>query len=236
MSIIKMKRMAVIGLDTVKEELISDLMELGAVQITDQSRKLTEDESWQGFGTRDGDDGAVADLEAKLNQISLALETLEKFSTAKSPLFFTRRAVGKAEFAKTLENRKKIYADADHVLELNDKLHKLRERINKQNAELASIKPWVVYDLPLEIEETKYTKINLGVVPSAADMETLTRRVYDGREAVELREIGRDKDIDISGGHCHERRGGRYSVHPEAAWLHSDAFCGLYRYNFRKQG
>lgn len=195
MSIIKMKRMAVIGLDTVKEELISDLMELGAVQITDQSRKLTEDESWQGFGTRDGDDGAVADLEAKLNQISLALETLEKFSTAKSPLFFTRRAVGKAEFAKTLENRKKIYADADHVLELNDKLHKLRERINKQNAELASIKPWVVYDLPLEIAETKYTKINLGVVPSAADMETLTRRVYDGREAVELREIGRDKDL-----------------------------------------
>ncbi len=31
-----MKRAAVIGLDTVKEELLSDLMDLGAVQIEDR--------------------------------------------------------------------------------------------------------------------------------------------------------------------------------------------------------
>jgi len=190
-----MKKMAVIGLDTVKEDLITDLMELGVVQITDQSYKLSDDEAWQDFGARDGDDSTVAELDVKLNQISLALETLEKHSTAKSPLFFTRRAVAKADFAKTLEGRQKLAGDVEHVMELNDRLHKLREQINKLNTELTAITPWVVYDLPLEIDETRYTKINLGVVPSAADMETLTRRVYDGREAVELREIGRDKDL-----------------------------------------
>ena len=96
MSIVKMKKMAVIGLDTVKENLISDLMELSAVQITDQSAKLTDDSNiWRSIGAKDGDDSAAADLELKLNQTSLALETLGKYSTAKSPLFTTRRAVKK---------------------------------------------------------------------------------------------------------------------------------------------
>lgn len=196
MSIVKMKKMAVIGLDTVKENLISDLMELSAVQITDQSAKLTDDSNiWRSIGAKDGDDSAAADLELKLNQTSLALKTLEKYSTAKSPLFTTRRAVKKADFAKTIKGRQQIYSDVQHVLTLNDSLHKLREKVNKLYSELSSIKPWVVYDLPLEVQATAYTRINLGVVPSAADMETLKQKVYDGREAVELREVGRDKDL-----------------------------------------
>ena len=196
MSIVKMKKMAVIGLDTVKENLISNLMELSAVQITDQSEKLTDDSNiWRGIGARDGDDSAAADLELKLNQTALALETLEKFSTAKSPLFTTRRAVKKADFVKTIEGRQQIYRDVQHVLSLNDSLHKLREKVNKLNSELSSVKPWIVYDLPLEVKETSYTGISLGVVPSAADMETLKQKVYDGREAVELREVGRDRDL-----------------------------------------
>mgnify|MGYP007122962409 CR=1 FL=1 len=150
--------MAVIGLDTVKENLISDLMELSAVQITDQSAKLTDDSNiWRSIGAKDGDDSAAADLELKLNQTSLALETLEKYSTAKSPLFTTRRAVKKADFAKTIKGRQQIYSDVQHVLTLNDSLHKLREKVNKLYSELSSIKPWVVYDLPLEVQATAYT-------------------------------------------------------------------------------
>lgn len=195
MSIIKMKKLAVIGLDTVKENLISDLMELGAVQITDQSSRLSDDEVWKDFGIRDGNEEEVAALELQLSRVSLAMETLEKFSTAKSPLFFTRRAMKRTEFLKAQENREAVYRDVDRILELNDQRHKLKELINKKNADLAAIKPWVVYDLPLEIEQTAYTMINLGVVPSTADMETLTGRVYDGRDAVVLKEIGRDKEL-----------------------------------------
>lgn len=195
MSIVKMKKLAVIGLDTAKEKLISDLMELGAVQITDQSSKLAEDEIWKDFGVKDGNETEVASLELLINRVSLAMDTLDRFSTAKSPLFFTRRVMKKTEFAETLEKRAKIYQDVERVMALSEQRHKLKELINKKNTELTAIRPWAVYDLPLEIEETKHTMINLGVVPSAADMDALTQRIYDGREAVEMKEIGRDKDL-----------------------------------------
>lgn len=195
MSIIKMKKVAVIGLDTVKEKLISELMEAGVMQITDQGQRLTEEETWKDLGVKDGDDNKVTSLDAQINRVSLALETLEKYSTAKSPLFKTRRAMKKAEFTKTLEGREQIYGDIDYILGLNDQIHKLRELVNKKNADLSAINPWVIYDLPLEIDETRYTNINLGVVPSTVDVEKLTMRVSEGREAVELREIDRDRDL-----------------------------------------
>ena len=40
-----MKRIAVIGLDTVKEDLISDLMEIGVVEITDTGNSISGNES-----------------------------------------------------------------------------------------------------------------------------------------------------------------------------------------------
>lgn len=195
MSIISMKKVAVIGLDTVKENLISDLMELGVVQITDQGQRLAEDDQWKDLGMKDGNETAVAELDRDINQASLALETLEKYSTAKSPLFVTRRAIKEAEFARTLEGREAIYKDVDTVLALKEKVHKLKEVINKKNADLSAIKPWANYDLPLEISKTRHTTINLGVVPSASDMEALNKRVFDGRDAVTLKEVYRDRDL-----------------------------------------
>ena len=84
-----MKRLAVIGLDTAKDKLISDLMELGVVQITDQSVRITDDEAWRNLASKDGDEGQVAVLDAEINRASLALETLETYSTGKNPLFKT---------------------------------------------------------------------------------------------------------------------------------------------------
>lgn len=195
MSIVKMKKLAVIGLDTAKETLLSDLLELGAVQITDQSGELDKEGIWKDFGERDGNETEVAALELLINRMSLAIDTLDRFSASKGPLFFTRRAMKKSEFAKILENRDRIYEDAERVLALNEQRHRLKEQINKKNAELAAVRPWAAYDLPLELEATKCTAIHLGVVPSTADLDGLKRKIYDGREAVELKEIGKDREL-----------------------------------------
>ncbi|WP_425755322.1 V-type ATP synthase subunit I [Ihubacter sp. rT4E-8] len=195
MSIIRMKKVAVIGLDTVKEKLISDLMEAGVVQITDQGQRLTEDEGWKNLAVRDGDESRVTALDAEINRVSIALDTLERYSTAKSPLFFTRKAMEKSAFAETVKARQKLFDDVQEVLKRSEEMHKLREKINKRQADLAAVTPWVSYDLPLELTETRRTVAELGVVPSTANMDTLTKRVYDGRETVVLTEMGRDKDL-----------------------------------------
>lgn len=195
MSIVKMKKVAVIGLDTMKEKLISDLMELGVVQITDQSQRLAEDEKWQGLGTMDGDDDRVASLDSEINRVTLALDTLARYSVEKSPLFFTRRAMKARDFAETMEGRKSIVADTDYILGLNESLHGLREQINKRNTDLSSITPWIGYDLPLDVEHTEFTEINLGVVPSTVDIGVLDQRIQEVSEAVALSEVNRDKDL-----------------------------------------
>ena len=195
MSIIRMKKVAVIGLDTVKEKLISDLMEAGVVQITDQGQRLTEDEGWKNLAVRDGDESRVTALDAEINRVSIALDTLERYSTAKSPLFFTRKAMEKSAFAETVKARQKLFDDVQEVLKRSEEMHKLREKINKRQADLAAVTPWVSYDLPLELTETRRTVAELGVVPSTANMDTLMKRVYDGRETVVLTEMGRDKDL-----------------------------------------
>lgn len=195
MSIVKMKKVAVIGLDTKKEQLISDLMELGVVQITDQGQRITDDEEWKDLAARDGDDDVVAALDIQLNRVSLALDTLEKYSNVKGPLFFTRRAFRQKDFSKLLEGKTSIQEHIDYILELNDQVHKLKEQINKKNSELTAITPWLIYDLPLEVLETRNTTVNLGVVPSTVNIDALIEKVQENNEAVSLQEINRDRDL-----------------------------------------
>lgn len=181
MSIAKMEKLAVIGLDTVKEELISRLMDLGMVEITDQSARLAE-EDWVGLGVRDGNEDEVAALDAEINRVDTAIELLEKYSTAKSPLFFTRKAMKKSEFEKIMRDKDRISQNVDYIMGLNERLHSCREIINKRNSELASLTPWVSYDLPLEISETQCTRIDLGVVPSTVDIDGLRKAIGDDSE------------------------------------------------------
>lgn len=198
MSIVRMKKAAVIGLDAERESLIADLMDLGVMQIV--QREAEKDAAAEEIQTlpqlsQEVNEARLGALEQKINETSLALETLQKFSTEKEPLFFTRRAMKGKDFAEIWENREKTYADVAHILELNDRRHKLKEQINKKQVDLAALRPWLVYDLPLEQRATANTRINLGMLPAAADVESLRQRIYDGREAVFLKEINRDKDL-----------------------------------------
>ena len=189
-----MKKVAVIGLDTIKEKLISDLMELGVVEITDQTQRFEED-NWKSLAVKDGNEDKVAELDAKINRISLALDTLEKYSVEKNPLFSTRRVVDNEEFKKELADDKKIYGDIEHVLELNEKIHHYNDQINKLNADLTSVLPWEAYDLPLEVTETKSTIVSLGVVPSTVDMEKVKKQVLENTAETLIREVNSDKDL-----------------------------------------
>ena len=105
MSIVKMKKAAVIGLDTEKESLIADLMDLGVMQIT---QREVMDEALEDYSSKElpqeVNESILAALELKINETSLALETLQKFNTQKEPLFFTRREMKKKYFADLWEN------------------------------------------------------------------------------------------------------------------------------------
>ena len=189
-----MKKVAVIGLDNKKNKLISDLMELGVLEITDQSDRLLE-ENFSGNVSKDGNEEEVAEMESRLNKIALAITTLEHYSLEKAPLFVTRKSVKREDFEVVLENKPKIEEDIEYVLSLHDKLQKTREEINKATSELFTVSPWISYSLSLNETNTEYTKMHLGVVPSSLEIEPIIADIEEKTPNSLIQQINKDKDL-----------------------------------------
>ena len=194
MSIINMQRVAVIGLDTEKEKLMNQLMDFGAVELTDQSGKLSE-EIWAGSTSIDEDREKAAAIEGKLNRAEQALEVIEKYGDIKHPLFKTRRSVKKSQMGRILEEEKTNEKNVDFLLEMNERIHSLNEKLNKLNQDKASLNPWVNYDPPLEITGTDTTVIFTGVLPAGTDTEKLGALLEEEIETVLFKVVGSDKDM-----------------------------------------
>ena len=194
MSIIKMQKVAVIGLDTEKEKLMNQLMDFGAVELTDQSGKLSE-EIWAGSTSIDEDREKAAAIEGKLNRAEQALEVIEKYGDIKHPLFKTRRSVKKSQMGRILEEEKINEKNVDCLLEMNERIHALNEKLNKLNQDEASLNPWVNYDPPLEFTGTDTTVIFTGVLPAGTDTEKLGALLEEEIETVLFKVVGSDKDM-----------------------------------------
>ena len=194
MSIINMQRVAVIGLDTEKEKLMNQLMDFGAVELTDQSGKLSE-EIWADSTSIDEDREKVTALEAKINRAEQALEVIEKYGDIKHPLFKTRRTVKKTQMGQILAEEETNEKNVDYLLGQSDRIHSLNEKLNKLNQDTASLNPWVNYDLPLETTGTETTAIFMGVLPVGTDTAQLEASLEEEIETVLFKVVGSDKDM-----------------------------------------
>lgn len=173
MAIVKMQKVCVIGLDHEKEELISRLMDLGVVELTDQTAKLS-DEIWAENVTADESRDKTARLEEKIGRANLALEVIEKYGNLKQPLFVTRRRVSAQSMKRLMADSQEEFAgQVEDILNLNDRLNALNERKNKLEQDEASLLAWQDYDLPLELTGTKKTLVQIGVLPMGTDTDAL---------------------------------------------------------------
>ncbi len=82
MSIVKMKKLSVIGLSNNKEELIKHLMDLGVVELSAQDQKLLNEE-WANIVVKDGNEDEVSRIDSELQKISTVLETLEQYDKSR---------------------------------------------------------------------------------------------------------------------------------------------------------
>ncbi|XVG99569.1 V-type ATP synthase subunit I [Eubacteriales bacterium KG127] len=221
-----MEKLAVIGLSTNKDKLISDLADLGIVQITergivknkiDAESILKDDEvkinmpSQEGpsrsggadektnFSKEidwvDGDLDYVSTIEGEMSRTETALDTLKRYSKEKEPIFVTKRLINNEKLKTMLDKRAEIEGSIATILRLNFKLHMIDDKINKMYSDLAALRPWTVYDVPLDHTETKSTKIELGVLPSTVNLEN----VNEAMESLELPShiyvVNRDREL-----------------------------------------
>ena len=173
---------------------MSRLMEFGAVELTDQGSKLDMD-IWRESVVRDENQESVSRLEAAINRAEQALEILEKYDTARKPLFHTRRIVERSREDEILQKQEVSEAAVQTVLHLNGKLHQILDSMNKGEADSLSLLPWMSYDLPLELEETRDCILHLGVMPVTANPGETGQELEENEGSIVFRVISSDKEL-----------------------------------------
>lgn len=193
MSVVKMNKVTIIGLESEKENLLSQLMELGVVELRDQSEKLLTSE-WAAVTRKDGNEDAVAEWEGRLNRVQTAMDAMERYDKAKKPLFKSRRAITEQEYESVLAKQDEIDQEIDRVVGLYDSWNEKKTEENSLVSAQASLMPWTSYDLPLELTETRCVKVICGVVPAVTDIQEIREQLTGVSEETELSVLGHDEE------------------------------------------
>ena len=191
MSIAKMNKLSVIGLESEKEAVLAGLQRLGTVQLIDQSDKLT-DADWVSLIHKDSEEDRAAQLETELAGVDSVLDTVSKYDGEKKPLFFHRQAVSEKEFSGILGDGGAVRRE---VSELEGKIRQWNDMKSEENgivSQQASLTPWASYTLPLDLTETRTVRVVTGVLPATADAEEMKRKAEEASDAVEIQILGQD--------------------------------------------
>lgn len=208
-----MEKLAVIGLSNTKDKLIADLADLGVVEITerfipgaDEIKEPDAPEALESqtseikkpqevFDKVDGDPDFVSTIEGEMSRTDTALDTLKRYSKEKEPLFATKKVINGERLKDLLNRRAEIEGYISSILRLNYRLHMTDEKINKMSSDLASLKPWIVYDVPLDISETKFTNIELGVVPSTVNLDNIKEKFSELELPSDISVVNSDREL-----------------------------------------
>lgn len=188
-----MNKINIIGLNSVKTGLIKELMDLGVVEISSQDTKLTDPE-WITYIEKDGNENEILNLDSKISKTDEVLNYLDKYDNRKKPMIASRRTVTVKEYENSLERLSEIEKNTDIILNLISEYNEYSSEQNKIEANIMSLKPWIGYSVPLEMNKTRNTHIFTGVVPIFADIEKLKSDIKENTDLCYLDMTNSDKD------------------------------------------
>ena len=168
MAIVKMSKLSLIGFEADKEKILDTLMNIGVVEITESSEKLTLDE-WKELAIKDGNSEKVAQFDDKINKIKWTIDYLSKFSSKKKGLFSLKRSVNTNEYNRILHNMDKLSSIVEEIIKYNDKLSYLKSERNKNTNLILSLEPWKQLTIPLNEIKTLTATILTGIIPQASN-------------------------------------------------------------------
>ena len=189
-----MQKVAFVGLDTYKANLMKELMNLEALELTDQSDKLLDD-FWKDNVKPDDAQDVAVEYEAAISKATQALEVLEKYGQLKSPLFKTRRRVGKDIIDKIEKREQSTEEKIAELIDLNDRIRKTTEQLNKLDTDKTLLEAWRNYDLPLDDVGTVTVAIRTGVAGATADIEGMKNSLAEASEMSVFKQVNEDKEF-----------------------------------------
>ena len=188
MAIVKMKKLRLMAVRSARDELLRELLRRGCVEVSEPTELQTEDFS---SALRQEDGGLMA-ARGRKQALQNALEILNRYAPAKTPLLSPKPEVAGE---KLLDE-----ALLDEALQTAETLRGHSERIRRIGAEesrlrgtIESLKPWSALDLPLEQTGTRTSDVTLGSMPVRSDPGKAEEALALAAEEAELFPVSTDK-------------------------------------------
>ena len=200
MSIVKMKRLRLIGMQAERESLLRLLQHMGCVEI-DEPPHLGDDPEWAAL-TRP-DPGALNAARDARSRVEGALRTLKKYGPKqKGGLLKPRPVVTEGELFDDAAYEAGL-ADAGRLGELERRITALYAEQNKLRTQRLALAPWLALDIPLETASTPEVAVSFGTVAASADLDALERELAEKSELTQVLRAGADTQLQYLVFLCH---------------------------------
>ena len=189
MSIVKMKKLRIIALRTVRHQLLKDLTRLGCVEIERSDAWLTMPEL----------SGIMEKLEEEtthsqvLSDITSALTALQTYADVKKGLFQPAQEIKEQH----LYDREMLGQAKNHAREINEKakeISDLQSGESKYKSQKEALLPWSEMDIPLDFNPTGKFSLNYGICPASVDVSEMKKDLEEKVKEAELTLVHADKE------------------------------------------
>lgn len=200
MSIVKMKRLRLIGMRDQRESLLRLLQHLGCVEI-DEPGDRSGDPDWASL-TRP-DTGALNEARDARTSVENALKTLKKYGPKqKGGLLTPRPVITEGELFDDGAYRTGL-ADAGQLVALERKISTLYAEQNKLRTQKLALAPWLALDIPLETASTPEVAVQFGTVAASTDLDAMEGALGAVTDLYELMRAGADNELKYLVFLCH---------------------------------
>lgn len=200
MSIVKMKRLRLIGMQSERESMLRLLQHLGCVEI-DEPGDRKDDPDWASL-TRP-DTGALNEARDARSSVENALKALKKYGPKqKGGLLTPRPVITEGELFDDAAYRTGL-ADAGQLVALERKISALYAEQNKLRTQKLALAPWLALDIPLETASTPEVAVSFGTVAASADLDAMDGALGAVTELYELMRAGADNELKYLVFLCH---------------------------------
>lgn len=191
MAIVKMKRLRVIALADQRDDLLSRLLHVGCVEVTEPENHLTDPE-WTALLNRDN--GAQGTMKAQVTATQTALAALDTYAPVKSGLFTVRSDISEADFFDEARSEK-AQATVTAINDCMAEISQLYTEENRLNSVRDSLIPWRTMEEPLDIESMDHVEIMLGTVPAVVNVDEVRSALAEQAPESELIVISSSEEL-----------------------------------------
>ena len=180
-----MKKLSVIAMADRRAELLSGLLRLGCVEISEPDpQKLGE------VGHKfERSDSRLAAVKADLNGVGSTLNALKRYAEIKDGPFVKRESMSEDEFID--DERFSDAMDVSGAINKTiDEIDRLQTEEGRIRSKIAALEPWADLDIPLEVHGTEHTKLYLLMCPPGTDIEEVSEEI--GEFGAQIKELGED--------------------------------------------